>query len=82
MAMLIQPQKPDFSCFLSFTEVQFDYQNENYIPYGVLLNTQQWQEKRYQIFKQNGNHCHNCGTSYYLQLHHEYYVQGWLGLSR
>jgi len=78
MATLLQAKQPDFSCFLSFYEVQFDYQNESYIPYGILLNTQEWQEKRCQIFQQKGNCCHSCGIPYHLQLHHDYYIQGWL----
>jgi len=77
MAKLLRTKKPDFSSFPSFDEVQFDYHGQN-IPYGVLLNTQEWQKKRYQIFKQKGNCCHSCETPYHLQLHHQYYVEGWL----
>jgi len=70
--------KPDFSRFLTWYDVQFEYREQDYIPYQVLLSTVQWQEKRYQIFKQYHFRCQGCGTHKHLQLHHNYYIQGHL----
>jgi len=68
--------KPDFSRFLTLYDVQFEYREQDYIPYAVLLNTWQWQEKRYQMFEQYDFRCQSCGTQKNLQLHHNYYIQG------
>lgn len=43
--------------------------------YEALLNTDEWKNKRKEIFEKRGNKCEWCGCTNHLQLHHKYYLK-------
>lgn len=45
----------------------------NYISYRELLYSRQWQEKRSQILRRDGNKCTICGATDQLVVHHKQY---------
>jgi len=52
--------------------------NDQNLTYDELLNTLDWEIRRYQIFKRDNMKCQGCGTLHDIVVHHIKYIKGLL----
>jgi hypothetical protein len=62
----------------TFAELSKDYHN-GYIPYGILLNTTEWRNKRQEILQRDQLKCTSCGKHDTMTLYTDRKIYVWWG---